>query len=1282
MKDSIFGTDQVLARPPAKSLNSGQNANPNFPPPKTDKPRPHVCATCTRSFARLEHLKRHERSHTKEKPFACPECTRCFARRDLLLRHQQKLHLTALPPSRQRGARRESTSSAAPGGSTRVRKNSIANNTSGTTGASAMRPRANTISHVDGPTLGLLAAANSSASRHEAIGLGLGHHGGVNGFSHGLPGVGTYPLRGMSAAAGHHGNPHVLPKLETKHQTIDIGASLRTAPPYGGFGGDIDMDSILYGPGTTVNPAQLHFSNSPQNLAFEMPQSPYQQGFSGAPSAQSMMDEGTFAWMTSFDNQLSFNEYNEQAIDGSSPSVISTGSPGGMSEVMLDGSNNPMSASGAWQNAPMSQAAFPPAYSMDLSGQTFSDLYPPSQLSPKSLNANIGSSDQYSSSPSLLSSQTPLSLLPGMNHHYFRPSMTNNSDTPSNSAASISSSNRQSSVTSVSTDSITDTTRQALLTSLSQPSMFRQRKTSHPQVSSPLSPGFSSRSRSTSSVSLPSTCDLQRYVAAYIQYFHPHLPFLHIPSLSFDSPAFNSSLRASSGHLAYGQSSIAGGGGSLILAMAAIGALYEYDLSASKELFEMAKKMIHLYLDERRKADMSAALNGNHGSNESYAQNTPLWLVQAMLLNVIYGHNCGDKTAAGIASTHCAALVSLARAAGLTKPLPGFHPGHESIPHIKQEDAQMGGDEWNGAGSYSMFDAQNEWHYWKLGEERKRTLYAVFILSSLLVSAYNHAPALMNSEIGLDLPCDESLWAADSAETWRSLRGAAISDQRSPSFASALSSLLTASHRPQQGRYGVRQACDPHNMKFEDLPESDIQPSTFGCLILINALHNYIWETRQRHMGREWTPEETKAMHDRIKPALRAWQAAWSCSPEHSIERPNPFGASSLSADCIPLLDLAYVRLYVNLGRSKEAFFRRDFDTMADELACGNEFVQHAGLSPRSSPGSGGSDAISSSTSASPNMNSSHVKLEDSASADVKVSLNVPNGRSGECTTREKQLFLAAELAVNALIMANKLGVTFADFSSRELPLQSALCAFDCAQILAEWVSTVQERVGRYLGILGRDAIDFTEVPGIMLMGDKDLEILEKVDEVLSSAEMKLADGGAMATTGSSNMEDCGYGSKILLVHARMFEKAAVWPGKRNATSVYQALLNFDSHPRDVPIAAHTSRTHQSTRRSLDQPFDVNTHTFRGTLDIYTQHHGVTNMFCPVATIPHGPVHSTASKSTDSKMTTRPTPIRHDFSFMYLFFPTRPRHALALFFSPSDFSLRTLFVLFHACRKD
>ena len=59
------------------------------------KPRLYVCSVCTRAFARQEHLKRHQRSHTKEKPFACRICSRKFSRRDLLMRHSSKLHAGA-----------------------------------------------------------------------------------------------------------------------------------------------------------------------------------------------------------------------------------------------------------------------------------------------------------------------------------------------------------------------------------------------------------------------------------------------------------------------------------------------------------------------------------------------------------------------------------------------------------------------------------------------------------------------------------------------------------------------------------------------------------------------------------------------------------------------------------------------------------------------------------------------------------------------------------------------------------------------------------------------------------------------------------------------------------------------------------------------------------------------------------------------------------------------------------------------------------------------------------
>jgi hypothetical protein len=49
--------------------------------------RRHVCATCTRSFAKAEHLARHQRSHTGDKPYTCEHCGSQFSRPDSLSRH-------------------------------------------------------------------------------------------------------------------------------------------------------------------------------------------------------------------------------------------------------------------------------------------------------------------------------------------------------------------------------------------------------------------------------------------------------------------------------------------------------------------------------------------------------------------------------------------------------------------------------------------------------------------------------------------------------------------------------------------------------------------------------------------------------------------------------------------------------------------------------------------------------------------------------------------------------------------------------------------------------------------------------------------------------------------------------------------------------------------------------------------------------------------------------------------------------------------------------------------
>jgi hypothetical protein len=935
------------------------------------------------------------------------------------------------------------------------------------------------------------------------------------------------------------GSVHGLPKLDTHVNNLDVTKSLRTAPPGGSFGGfDIEQ---LFNPYTTINPAALHYGE-----AGSVPSSNIPFGYDPSTNQQ-VPAEDDFGWMRNWNLHMTKGIDNEQAIDESSPSRLSSGdSPSDYPESMTHSvPTMPVSNGFQWpqQDLQLHRAMSMGSFQLDALGSGMTNLEMTNgTVSPSSLHDPTPTSETYFHGAMVQQQARPQQQSPQNRPHadsmpgqFFSHPASNFSSSSPSIASSLNSSARQSSVTSMSTDSITDSTRQALISSLSQPSVFgghNARKYSQPTVSSPLSPVPTRNATQNQGPTLPDTADIRRYIEAFMHYAHPHLPITHIPTLSFESIESVTGSRGTPPSGGPNSNGNTGGARCLILGMAAIGALYEYDHPASKGLFESAKKMIQLYLEERRKADMSKAMNGSNGNSSA---ETPLWLVQAMLLTVIYGHHCGDRLAADIASNHIAALVSLARAANLAQP--PMTPSPSPFGSVKDHKGDV---EMKEAGQDGGDDLHSQWIKWKVGEERKRCLFAIFVLSSLLTTAYNQTPTIMNSEILLDLPCDEELYEAPTAEAWQNLGGMAAIEASALPFATALSTLLSA-HQRQGNNFTPSPFGSVQN--GDTSAENEMKPSTFGCLVLINALHNYIWETRSRR--REWTMQETESMVAYIEPALNAWQAAWKANERHKLERPNPFGLGPLSADSIPLLDLAFVRLYVDMGRTAEAFWRRDFDAMAEELANGSQMV--SATSPNGTNGQSGPGG--------PRASHSPKTLAQRRASQAPVS-------DQASTRRERHLRKAAFYAADSLTIACTFNLTYVDPTAHELPIQSAICFLDCVQVLAEWCVTVQERVGRYLGVLGRDQIDYTQVPAIMLLETEDAELLRKIEQICISMEEKrlqqesllamdighfnpgAAAAAAASAQNSIDLSSSGIGAKILRVTAMMLEKAVIWPSK------------------------------------------------------------------------------------------------------------------------------------------
>ena len=361
----------------------------------------------------------------------------------------------------------------------------------------------------------------------------------------------------------------------------------------------------------------------------------------------------------------------------------------------------------------------------------------------------------------------------------------------------------------------------------------------------------------------PSKHSLSRYLAGYINGFHEHLPFIHVPSLSVATSAPE-----------------------LVLTLAAVGAQYRFENSRGIELFYAAKAVVLEQIRQRdaywapaipwhrsntlapSSANSLSAPSPSPGPFSSYLASADIsepndgaqmGSIQALLLLTAFATWERNRELLREALAFQSILARLVRESGLTSP--------DTVPSV--DDLS--------------------WEEWIAQEGAKRIKLIVYCFFNLHSITWNIPPLILNAEVHLNLPDPADEWKALSATQWKKLRRA----NATPPV-------------PFQTTFA---------RLFSKAPSSPGTPvSPLGNYILIHAIIQQIFFARQLSTFWPATAGASLRSEDVVafEHGLSAWKAGWKRAPESSLDPQNPNGPVAFTSTAF--LGLAYIRLHVDMG--------------------------------------------------------------------------------------------------------------------------------------------------------------------------------------------------------------------------------------------------------------------------------------------------------------------------------------------------------------------------------
>ncbi|KAI1611803.1 fungal-specific transcription factor domain-containing protein [Exophiala viscosa] len=343
---------------------------------------------------------------------------------------------------------------------------------------------------------------------------------------------------------------------------------------------------------------------------------------------------------------------------------------------------------------------------------------------------------------------------------------------------------------------------------------------------------------------LPSCMGLERYITAFFDAFLIHAPCVHVPTFQAE-----------------------GTQPPLLLAMAAIGAIYHEEKDVATQLHRAARLSI---LNQMERTSFTS-------------KGRPTWVLQSLLFTMVFGVWRDDFDAVQESLAFQSNLAHIVRYVS--------NPGGRWV-----DDTQ---------------DSSLSWHDWIELESAKRTKFVIYTFFNDLTMAYNVPPVLTNSEIEMDLPCHDSTWIADSAASWGSHRSTPT-----VSFQITLRNLMSGA----------------------DI--QSIRCSTFGCHVILSALLQQIWQSRQAA-----SPSDSLTGSGRLEAALESWHLiATNSASEASVRTKEKI---ALPYDSMAMLRVAYVMLCVDISRLKAVICRQNVQDIAQAMSTQCSNIQRSRISSK-----------------------------------------------------------------------------------------------------------------------------------------------------------------------------------------------------------------------------------------------------------------------------------------------------------------------------------------------